>query len=39
MWDSYCVKFMTYWKANRETPNHDIILTQAKIKVALGFID
>ncbi|QCE05385.1 Nucleic acid-binding [Vigna unguiculata] len=32
LWDSYCLRMVSYWRESRETPYPAIILTQAKIK-------
>ncbi|QCD83822.1 Nucleic acid-binding [Vigna unguiculata] len=38
LWDSYCLRLVSYWRESRDTPYPAIILTQAKIKAASGFI-
>ncbi|QCE11364.1 Nucleic acid-binding [Vigna unguiculata] len=38
LWDSYCMRLVSYWRESRETPYPAIILTQAKIKATSGFI-
>ncbi|XP_027938453.1 replication protein A 70 kDa DNA-binding subunit E-like [Vigna unguiculata] len=36
LWDSYCLRLVSYWRESRDTAYPAIILTQAKIKAASG---